>query len=62
MSYIRMRLGRFFAVREIQISLVYLLKNFDIDTVSRKKPHPVPTIVGVISTTCDEPLIFTPKK
>jgi hypothetical protein len=57
-----MRLGRFFAVREIQISLVYLLKNFDIDTVSRKKPHPVPTIVGVISTTCDEPLIFTPKK
>lgn len=55
-------LGRFFAVQEIQMSLVYLLKNFDIDTVSGKKPYPVPTIAGTISTTCNEPLIFTPRK
>ncbi|KAF1804691.1 CYP5312 [Mucor lusitanicus] len=53
--------GRFFAVQEIEMSLVHLLKHFDIDTVSGKKPHPVPTIAGVVATTCEEPLVFTPK-
>jgi hypothetical protein len=57
-----MLIGRFFAVREIEISLVYILKNYDVDTVSGKKPHPIANIGGTIATTCDEPLIFTPKK
>ncbi|KAL9541263.1 hypothetical protein MBANPS3_009220 [Mucor bainieri] len=53
--------GRFFAVQEIEMSLVHLLKHFDIDTVSGKKPYPVATIAGVFATNCEEPLVFTPK-
>lgn len=55
-------LGRFFALQEIQMSLIYLLKNYDIDTVSGKRPDPINTIAGYMSTTCDDPLILTRKE
>lgn len=55
-------IGRFFAVQEIEMSLLYLLRNFDFDTVSGKRPFPVRTIAGVITRNCEDPLIFTPKK
>ncbi|CEP15452.1 hypothetical protein [Parasitella parasitica] len=53
--------GRFFAIQEIMMSLVYLLKHYDIDTVSGKKPHPVSSIGNITVTNCEEPLVFTPK-
>ncbi|KAI8061955.1 cytochrome P450 [Thamnidium elegans] len=54
--------GRFFAVQEIQMSLVYLLKNFEIKTASGKRPEPVTRIAGTIATNCEEPLVFIAKK
>lgn len=53
--------GRFFAIQEIMMSLVYLLKHYDFDTVSGKKPHPISSIANITVTNCEEPLIFTPK-
>lgn len=54
--------GRFFAVQEIQMSLVHLLKNYTIQTVSGKRPEPIKRIAGTVSTNCEDPLIFTPRK
>lgn len=54
-------IGRFFAIQEIMMSLIYLLKHYDIDTASGKKPHPVSSIANIHVTNCEEPLIFTPK-
>jgi cytochrome P450 len=53
--------GRFFAIQEIMMSLIYLLKHYDFDTVSGKKPHPVSSIANITVANCEEPLIFTPK-
>ncbi|GAN03790.1 cytochrome p450 superfamily protein [Mucor ambiguus] len=53
--------GRFFAIQEIMMSLVYLMKNYDFDTVSGKKPHPVSSIANITVTNCEEPLVFTPR-
>lgn len=53
--------GRFFAVQEIEMSLIYLLKHFEIGTVSGKQPYPVANIAGIFATNCEEPLVFTPK-
>ncbi|KAF1797439.1 cytochrome P450 [Mucor lusitanicus] len=53
--------GRFFAIQEIMMSLVYLLKNYDFDTVSGKRPHPVSSIANITVTNCEEPLVFTPR-
>ncbi|KAI8640968.1 cytochrome P450 [Parasitella parasitica] len=53
--------GRFFAVQEIEMSLIYLLKHFDIDTVSGNKPYPVAAIAGAFATNCEDPLVFTRK-
>jgi hypothetical protein len=55
-------IGRFFAVKEIELSLVYLLKHFDITTTSSKQPTPVCRIGGVIAMNSEEPLTFTPRK
>lgn len=55
-------IGRFFAVQEIEMSLVHLLKNYKIETVSGKKPVPIERIAGTISINCEDPLIFTPRK
>lgn len=54
--------GRFFAVQEIKMSLIHLLKNFDIKTVSGKKPTPTRRIAGTRVANCEEPLILTAKK
>lgn len=53
--------GRFFAVQEIQMSLVYLLKNFDVKVASGKRPVPVQRMGGVMNVNCEDPLIFTAK-
>ncbi|KAG2210477.1 hypothetical protein INT47_002419 [Mucor saturninus] len=53
--------GRFFAVQEIQMTLVYLLKNYDIKTANGKRPVPVQNVGGVMATNCEDPLIFTRK-
>ncbi|KAI7895834.1 cytochrome P450 [Mucor mucedo] len=53
--------GRFFAVQEIQMTLIYLLRNYDITTVSGKPPKPVYSLAGYMSTNSEEPLIFTRK-
>lgn len=44
------------------MSLIYLLRNFDIETVSGKKPTPMRRIAGTRMTNSEEPLIFTAKK
>ncbi|KAI8982138.1 cytochrome P450 [Mycotypha africana] len=54
--------GRFFATQEIEMSLVYLLKNYDFNTVRNRKPYPITTIAGILNVNTQEPLIFTPKK
>lgn len=53
--------GRFFAVQEIQMTLVYLIKNYDIKTVSGKRPQPIAHIAGYMVTNSEEPLVFTRK-
>ncbi|KAI8051720.1 cytochrome P450 [Thamnidium elegans] len=53
--------GRFFATQEIKMSLIYLLRNFDIKTVNGKKPTPMKRIAGTRITNSEEPLIFTTK-
>ncbi|KAI7889564.1 cytochrome P450 [Mucor mucedo] len=53
--------GRFFAIQEIQTTLVYLLKNYEIKTASGKPPVPVQRTLGFIATSPEEPLIFTRK-
>lgn len=53
--------GRFFAVQEIQLSLIYLFRNYDITTASGKTPNTLNTIAGYMSTTCDEAIVFTRK-
>ncbi|KAG2200076.1 hypothetical protein INT47_007721 [Mucor saturninus] len=53
--------GRFFAVQEIQMTLVYLIKNYDIKTVSGKRPQPICHIAGYMVINSEEPLVFTRK-
>jgi hypothetical protein len=55
-------LGRFFAIQEIEMSLVHILKHFDIKTASEKKPEPVMRIAGTVAINSEDPLIFTPRK
>ncbi|KAG2210040.1 hypothetical protein INT47_003476 [Mucor saturninus] len=54
--------GRFFAVQEIQMALVHLFKNYDVKTVSGKRPQPVWYVAGYMVTNCEDPLVFTLKK
>ncbi|KAG2200077.1 hypothetical protein INT47_007722 [Mucor saturninus] len=53
--------GRFFAIQEIQMSLIYLFRNYDISTATGKPPKVLNTIAGYMSTTCDDALVFTRK-
>jgi hypothetical protein len=49
-------------VQEIEMCLIYLLRNFDVQTVDGHRPKPVQTLAGTIAKNCEDPLIFTPKK
>ncbi|KAI8142586.1 cytochrome P450 [Fennellomyces sp. T-0311] len=53
--------GRFFAVHEIKMSLIVLLRRYDIATVSGKTPSPNRYLGGMISVTSEDPLILTKK-
>ncbi|KAG2227966.1 hypothetical protein INT45_011990 [Circinella minor] len=54
--------GRFFAVHEIKMSLITLLRRFDVATASGKLPTPNRYLGGMIAQTSDDPLVFTKKK
>ncbi|GAA5801963.1 hypothetical protein HPULCUR_007423 [Helicostylum pulchrum] len=54
--------GRFFALLEIKMTLIYLLKNFHITTVSGKRPKPCKRLLGIRIMNSEDPLIFTAKK
>ncbi|KAG2235319.1 hypothetical protein INT48_007950 [Thamnidium elegans] len=54
--------GRFFATLEIKMTLIYLLKKFDITTVSGKRPKPCKRLLGIRTMNSEDPLIFTAKK
>ena len=54
--------GRFFAVHEIKMSLITLLRRFDVATASGKQPNPTQFLGGMIAQTSNEPLVFTKKK
>ncbi|KAG0164864.1 hypothetical protein DFQ28_009584 [Apophysomyces sp. BC1034] len=54
--------GRFFAVHEIKLSLVSLLRQYNITTLSGKTPQPVQFFGGSMVMTCNDPLLFTRKK
>ncbi|KAI9473413.1 MAG: cytochrome P450 [Benjaminiella poitrasii] len=54
--------GRFFAILEISMTLVYLLKHFDFNTLNGKRPQPLKNLAGIHMTYCEDPLIFTPRK
>ena len=53
--------GRFFAVHEIKLALITLLRQYTITTVSGKQPLPVQYISGVIARNCLDPLKLTKK-
>ncbi|KAI8343826.1 cytochrome P450 [Blakeslea trispora] len=54
--------GRFFAIQEIQMSLVYLLKHYEVKTVDGKRPTPVKYLAGSFATNNNSPLLFTPRQ
>ncbi|KAI7897760.1 cytochrome P450 [Cokeromyces recurvatus] len=54
--------GRFFAVLEISMTLVYILKSFDVNTLNGKRPYPVKNFAGIHVSYCKDPLVFTPRK
>lgn len=53
--------GRFFAVHEIKLSLITLLRNYEINTLSGKPPKPVQYLMGYVAVNSEEPIVFTKK-
>ncbi|KAI8391452.1 cytochrome P450 [Radiomyces spectabilis] len=51
--------GRFFAVHEIKLSLITLLRNYDITTANGKRPEPINYLGGIVAMNCTDPLVFT---
>ncbi|KAI9271880.1 cytochrome P450 [Phascolomyces articulosus] len=54
--------GRFFAVHEIKMTLITILRRYDISTESGKKPVPGRYLAGTVSLNCEDPLVFRKKK
>lgn len=44
------------------MSLVHVLKHYEVKTVSGKRPNPVQRIAGTFAINSEEPLVFTPRK
>ncbi|CDH58333.1 cytochrome p450 [Lichtheimia corymbifera JMRC:FSU:9682] len=53
--------GRFFAVHEIKLSLITLLRKYEINTLSGKPPKPVQYLMGYVAVNSEEPIVFTKK-
>ncbi|KAI9315675.1 cytochrome P450, partial [Dichotomocladium elegans] len=50
--------GRFFAVHELKIVLITVLRNYHVSTASGKPPRPVHHLFGMVAVTSEEPLVF----
>lgn len=51
--------GRFFAVHEIKLSLIFLFTRYKISIAARKPSHPVQTLAGVMSQPSSDPITLT---
>ncbi|KAF7728267.1 hypothetical protein EC973_006441 [Apophysomyces ossiformis] len=54
--------GRFFAVHEIKLSLITLLRRYDISTLSGQSPKPVHYFGGAMAMNCEDPLLLEKRK
>lgn len=43
------------------MTLIYLLRNYDIKTASGKRPSPTIPMLGIMTASSEEPLVFTRK-